>query len=107
MAGVSWAAPDDMEQARIERLLRYVEVQKRATFLRNGKAYSCREAALFLRAKYAKMGEHVTTAAQFIEQIASRSSTTGEAYKMRLADGRTVTAAKALGDELVRMDRER
>jgi hypothetical protein len=105
VAVASRAAPDDMEQARIERLLRYVEAQKRASFVRNGKAYSGREAALFLRAKYAKMGEHVTTAAQFIEQIASRSSTTGEPYLVRLADGRTVTAAKALRDELARMDR--
>ena len=105
--GATWAAPDDIEAARIERLLRYVETQKRATFVRNDKAYSGREAALFLRAKYAKMGEHVTTAAQFIEQIASRSSTTGEPYQVRLADGRTVPAAKALRDELARMDRER
>ncbi len=105
MAGASWAAPDDMEQARIERLLRYVEALKRASFVRNGKTYSCREAALFLRAKYAKMGEHVTTAAQFIEQIASRSSTTGEPYQVRFADGRSVAAAKALREELARMDR--
>lgn len=106
-AGASGAAPDAMEQARIERLLRYVEAQKRTSFVRNGKAYSCREAALFLRAKYAKMGEHVTTAAQFIDQIASRSSTTGEPYLVRYADGRSAAAAKVLHDELVRMDRER
>lgn len=107
MAGTPLAAPDDIEQARIERLLRFVEAQKRASFVRNGKSYSGREAALFLRAKYAKMGEHVTTAAQFIEQIASRSSTTGEPYRIRHADGRTVVAAQALRDELARMDRER
>ncbi len=105
-AGASGASPDAMEEARIERLLRYVEAQKRTSFVRNGKTYSCREAALFLRAKYAKMGEHVTTAAQFIDQIASRSSTTGEPYFVRYADGRSAAAAKVLHDELVRMDRE-
>ena len=53
------------------------------------------------------MGAHVTTAAQFIDQIASRSSTTGEIYKVRLQDGRTLPAAKVLRDELARMDRDR
>jgi hypothetical protein len=51
------------------------------------------------------MGEHVETAAQFIEQIASRSSTSGEPYLIRFTDGRTVAAARFLGDELERMDR--
>lgn len=98
-------APSAIEAARIERLIAFVAGQKRVAFIRNGSAYSGAEAAQFLRAKYEKMGEHVTTAAQFIEQIATRSSTTGEAYLIRLADGRTVTAARFLGDELQRIDR--
>lgn len=106
-AGVAWAVPDELEQARIDRLINYVETQKRMVFVRNGKDYSFREAALFLRAKYAKMGEHVTTAVQFIDQIASRSSTTGEPYRVRFADGRLLPAAKVLREELARMDRER
>ena len=64
-----------LEAARIERLLQFVESQKQCKFVRSGSAYTAREAAQFLRAKYAKMGEHVTTAAQFIDQIAARSST--------------------------------
>ncbi|MEO8124204.1 MAG: DUF5329 family protein [Burkholderiales bacterium] len=106
-ARVARALPDELEQARIDRLIHYVETQKRMVFVRNGKDHSCRDAALFLRAKYAMMGEHVTTAAQFIDQIASRSSTTGEPYKVRLADGRLLPAAKVLREELARMDRER
>lgn len=106
-ARVARAAPDEIEQARIERLLHYVETRKDLVFVRNGKDHSARDAALFLRAKYAKMGEHVTTAVQFIDQIASRSSTTGEVYKVRLADGRVLPAAKVLRDELARMDRAR
>ena len=101
------AAPDEMQRARIERLIHFVEIQNNLVFVRNGKDYSCREAALFLRAKYAKMGGHVTTAAQFIDQIASRSRATGEIYKVRFADGRLVPAAKLLREELARMDRER
>ncbi len=101
----SWAAPSALEGARIERLLRYIETQPQAKFMRNGTAYSGQEAAQFLRAKFEKMGEHVGTAAQFIEQIASRSSTSGEAYLIRFADGRTVPAAQFLGDELKRIDK--
>jgi len=95
-----------LEAARIERLIQYVDSQQHATFVRNGEAHSCKDAALFLRGKFAKMGEHVGTAAQFIDQIASRSSTSGQAYLIRFAGGRTVLAAQFLGEELKRMDRQ-
>lgn len=106
-AHASRAAADELEQARIDRLIRYVETRRQMVFVRNGKGHSGAEAAKFLRLKYAKMGEHVTTAAQFIDQIASRSSTTGEPYKVRLADGRTLPAERVLRAELARMDGER
>ncbi|MBK6863124.1 MAG: DUF5329 family protein [Ideonella sp.] len=96
-----------LEAARIERLLQFVESQKQCKFVRSGSAYTAREGAQFLRAKYAKMGEHVTTAAQFIDQIAARSSTSGQAYLLRYPDGRTVPAAQVLADELRRIDRQR
>jgi Skp family chaperone for outer membrane proteins len=98
------AAPSAAEKARIERLIAYVEAQSTIRFVRNGSAYSSKEAAKFLRRKFDKMGEHVTTAQQFIDQIASKSSTTGEAYLIRFADGRQMPAARFLGDELKRMD---
>jgi hypothetical protein len=104
-AGIVWAAPSAAEQARIERLIAYVESQTQVRFVRNGSAYSSKDAAKFLRGKYNKMGEHVTTAQQFIDQIASKSSTTGEVYQIRLPDGRHIPAARFLGDELQRMDR--
>jgi hypothetical protein len=100
------AAVSAAEAARIERLLQFVEAQRQAKFIRNGNAYSAKEAAQFLRAKYAKMGEHVTTAAQFIEQIAARSSTTGQPYLMRFPDGRTLPSAQVLAEELARIDRQ-
>jgi hypothetical protein len=90
--------------ARIERLIQFVEAQKDIRFLRNGSSYSAKDAAKFLRGKFEKMGEHVNTAQQFIEQIASRSSTSGEPYRIRLSDGREVPAAVFLGDELQRID---
>ena len=98
-AGVSAA-----EQARIDRLIDFVETRKKMIFARNGKDYSCEDAAKFMRGKMKMMGEHVTTAQQFIDQIASKSSTTGQAYLVRYDDGKTVPVARFLGDELARMD---
>ncbi|KQU68410.1 MULTISPECIES: DUF5329 family protein [unclassified Rhizobacter] len=99
------AAPTEAERARIERLIAYVAGQTGLKFVRNGSAHSPADAAKFLRGKFDKMGEHVNTAQQFIDEIASRSSTTGQAYLIRFADGRTVPVAQFLGDELRRMDR--
>jgi len=99
------AAPSEAERARIERLIAFVAAQKDIQFVRNGTAYGAADAAKFLRGKFEKMGEHVGTAQQFIDQIASRSSTSGQPYLIRFTDGRTVPAAQFLGDELRRMDR--
>ena len=106
---VAWraqAAVSALEAARIDRLIEYVGSQSQVKFVRNGRAYSSKEAAMFLRAKFDKMGEHVSTAQQFIEQIATGSSTSGKAYLIRFGDGRTVPAAQFLGAELERMDRK-
>ena len=102
---VARAAPSEAERARIERLIASVGGQTGLKFVRNGSAYSPADAARFLRGKFDKMGEHVNTAQQFIDEIGSRSSTTGQAYQIRFADGRSMTAAQFLGDELKRMDR--
>jgi Family of unknown function (DUF5329) len=92
------------EMARIERLIQFVEAQQDTQFIRNGTSYSCNDAARFMRGKFEMMGEHVTTAQQFIDQIASKSSTTGQPYFIRFADGKTMPVSKFLGDELKRMD---
>lgn len=104
-AATAWGAPPPAELARIERLIQFVEAQKGVYFVRNGSDYSPQDAAKFLRSKFSKMGEHVNTAQQFIEQIASKSSTSGEPYLIRFDDGRVVPAARLLGEELKRMDR--
>lgn len=104
LAGAAWAGVSPAEQARIDRLIAYIESRKDVSFVRNGKDYSCADAARFMRAKMRTMGEHVTTARQFIDQIAAKSSTTGQPYLIRFADGSVQSAAQFLGDELVRMD---
>ena len=57
LAATAWAAPNPAEQARIERLIQFVEEQKDIRFVRNGSAYSPKDAAKFLRRKFEKMGE--------------------------------------------------
>ncbi|HRI17470.1 MAG TPA: DUF5329 family protein [Burkholderiaceae bacterium] len=92
------------ESARIERLLKYVESQPQCKFIRNGEAYSAADVARFLRAKLARMGGQVDTATQFIDQIASRSSTSGQPYLIRCADGVSRPSAQVLAEELRRID---
>lgn len=106
MAGaeVAWAGLPPAERARIDRLIHYVASRKDVKFVRNGSEYSSTDAADFLRKKLDKMGEHVGTAHDFIEQIASKSSTSGQPYSVRFANGHSELVAKFLGDELKRMD---
>jgi hypothetical protein len=104
LCGAARAGVSAAEQARIDRLIAYVEACKDMKFVRNGSDYSCEDAAKFMRGKMKAMGEHVTSAQQFIDQIASKSSTTGQPYMIRFADGKTVPSAQFLGEELKRMD---
>ena len=103
-AGSSAAAPPPLERARIDKLIRHVEIQKGMKFIRNGTEYSCEEAAKFLRGKMDAMGDEVTSARDFIERIASKSSMSGKPYQVRYSDGRTVPAAHFLGLELKRLE---
>ena len=90
------AAPPAGEQARIDALIGAVEAERDLRFVRNGKAYSAAEAAQFLREKQRMTGPDLATAEDFIEHIGSRSSTTGQPYLIRFADGRQQPAADFL-----------
>lgn len=105
-ATVAVAAPPPQEQSRIERLIRYVESQKAIKFIRNGSEYSAEDAAKFLRGKLEAMGGEITTARQFIQRIASRSSMSGQPYHVRLADGTMLLAENFLEEELKRIERQ-
>ncbi|MEP6873996.1 MAG: DUF5329 family protein [Burkholderiales bacterium] len=98
------AAPPPHEQSRIERLIHFVETQKDMKFIRNGTEYTCTEAAKFLRGKLDSMGGEVTTAREFIERIATKSSMSGQPYHVKFADGKLIPAAQFLGEELKRME---
>jgi hypothetical protein len=74
------------ERARIEALLAVVRGSG-IVFLRNGREHTAEEAATHLRDEWSNAGDRIATADDFIEQLASRSSQSGEAYRVRLPDG--------------------
>lgn len=88
MTGVSFA--QTQEQKKIEYLLHEVENLQGARFWRNGSSYSAKAAAEHLRMKYRKAGSAVKSAKDFIDKIASKSSTSGKAYQIELASGKKI-----------------
>ena len=103
LAMAAQAAPSAAEQARIDRLLGAVEARTELRFVRNEQAHSSAEAARFLREKLKSRNDGVLTAEDFIDRIASRSSTSGLPYRIRWPNGREQPAAEVLHGELNRM----
>jgi Family of unknown function (DUF5329) len=98
------AAPPPHESTRIEKLIRFVETQADMKFVRNGTEYSCADAGKFLRGKLDSMGHDITTAREFIERIASKSSMSGEPYRVKFSNGKQMLASQFLHDELKRLE---
>jgi hypothetical protein len=72
------------EKAKIESLLAHVGGLKDAKFIRNGKDYDAKTAVKFLRGKWEANERKIHSAAGFIKIAATRSSTTGKPYLIRL-----------------------
>lgn len=98
------AKPSAAEQARIDKLIDAVGKRTDMTFVRNGKDYSCVQAAEFLRGKLQWRADKVATVHDFIEQVGTRSTTSGDIYQVRLADGRSLASADFLRQELRRIE---
>lgn len=83
---------DDLEQRKIEFLLREVEQTKGAKFWRNGTAYTTAQAVDYLRMKmkWNDRGRPIKSAKDFIARIASKSSINGRPYLIQLEDGRKI-----------------
>jgi hypothetical protein len=78
------------EADKIKYLIASVETLIGAQFLRNGSAYDAKAAADHLRLKLKTAGSRVKTADDFIRLCGSRSSLSGEKYRIRFADGTIV-----------------
>lgn len=82
--GLAWAGD---VRSEVEALLGYVEHLEGATFIRNGDEHRAQEAAGHLKMKWGRLEKKITTAEDFIRLCASKSSLSGERYKVRFADG--------------------
>jgi hypothetical protein len=85
-------AQESREADKIQYLISSIEALNGAKFIRNGKAYDARRAADHLRLKLKAAGDRVKTAEDFIRLCASKSSISGEPYRIRFSDGSTVEA---------------
>ncbi|HEY7675696.1 MAG TPA: DUF5329 domain-containing protein [Candidatus Methylomirabilis sp.] len=102
----AWAAESPRplsEQERIAALLDAVG-HSGAAFIREGKAYSAADGRKHLERKLRYAGDRVKTGEEFIEGIASRSSTTGRPYKVRLPGGEEMETGVWLRQKLAEID---
>jgi hypothetical protein len=95
------------ETKKIESLIEAVEQMEGATFIRNGTEHDTKEAAAHLRRKWKAAGDKVKTAEEFVEHLASKSSTTGKPYEIRLSDGKVVGAGPYLRKRLQDLEKSR
>ncbi len=91
------------DRAKIEHLIGVVEHLSDAHFVRNGKAYGSSTAAKFLRGKWKDREATVHSVDDFIDNVATRSSTTGQLYLIRFNDGREVPTATFFRAELAKL----
>lgn len=87
---LSASAISDIDKAKIEFLISSIE-KLDATFIRNNQEHTAKEAANHLRKKVkyvlsSSLAENLTVES-FIDQIASKSSLTGEPYLIHFSSG--------------------
>ncbi len=98
-------AREPRQQARIDALITAVEKMPGGKFIRNGSEYDAATAAGHLRMKLSRAGERVKTAEDFIEGIASKSSVSGQPYRIRRAGGAEEDAGAFFRARLDEIDR--
>ena len=103
MAIVAQAAPGAAVRNEVLHLLGYVE-SSQCAFYRNGKWHDARAARRHLQRKYDYLAKRdlVRRAEDFLELAATRSSVSGEAYRVRCADKQLMMSSAWLDEELMR-----
>lgn len=87
-------------ESEIEYLIAAISNSK-GTFIRNGKEYSAEDAGSHLNMKYRRASKYATTAEEFIDNLASRSSMTRKPYFIRLDNKKQVEAGPWLHEQLI------
>jgi uncharacterized protein DUF5329 len=103
LAPLARAAPPAIAQTEINYLLGFIE-NSACEFFRNGSWYDGKKAAAHLRDKYAMLstGDRIQTAADFIEEAATKSSLSGQPYQVRCGGATAVATSEWLRDILAR-----
>jgi hypothetical protein len=94
------AAEPKTEDAKIQGLIDHIGGMANAKFYRNGSEYDAKSAAKFLKAKWDKRKKEIHSAEEFIAKVATKSSTTGKPYLIKLEDGKQVECGPYLSGRL-------
>jgi hypothetical protein len=92
------------EGEKIDALIRTVESRNDLHFIRLGTTHTAAEAANMLRVKLSFAGDRVKTVNDFIEYVATQTLS-GSPYFVVYPDGKQVTSAEFLRQELKRIER--
>ena len=95
------------EKEKIQVLIKALESLKEATFIRNDSDYDAKAAARFLRGKWQAQEKQIKTAMDFIDKVASVSSTSGKTYVIRFKGAREVTCGEYLKEELKKLEKSK
>ncbi|MUV13652.1 DUF5329 family protein [Noviluteimonas gilva] len=93
IAAQSVSASSRTPAAEIDALIDRVAKAKGVIFIRNGTEHTAAQAAEHLQRKRKAAGKRIATPEQFIEQLGTRSSVTGKAYRVRLPNGTEIDSA--------------
>ena len=93
------------EKQKIEALIKHIEGLQDTKFVRNGVEYDAESAGKFMRAKWAANESAIKTAQDFVEKIATASSTTGMPYLIRTKDGKDLKSGDYLLAELKKLEK--
>jgi len=98
------AEPDAQTRGEIEHLFAYLAASE-CEFFRNGSWHDAEAAALHIRRKYEVLArrDRITTTESFIEGAASKSSTSGQSYRVRCDGAAEVDSAQWFLEELSRL----
>ena len=109
LAPLSAAEPPAEEKAKIQKLIEHVKGLKDAVFVRNSVEYDAATAAKFLQAKWDASSGQIGSAREFIDKVATKSSTTGKPYLIRLKQGdatKDVKSGEYLRDQLALLEKK-
>lgn len=99
-AALTTARAASPAEAEISHLLDYLSASP-CVFIRNGEASTAPDARAHIERKYQHVGKLVTTAEDFIAYAATRSSVSGQPYRVRCGE-REFPSAAWLKEELAR-----